>query len=279
VRLALALVVLAGCDRLLGVDPLQVPGDGQRGDSAGDAVTPHDEDGDGIDDSIDLCPADFDQTMPQPDRDRDGVGDACDPHPDLPIDHLAYFDPLLTFDAWETVAGGWSASGDAVTATPTLGNQLALLDLGVAGGRVFASPTIEVWVQSGNTVATGWDAGVYMPTAASTGALPPGAACYYNSVQQAAIFFEKRPVVGEGTEFPTMLFGNAPLRLALEGDSEMIGGVAGGPVLCVGQETGGIEGIATNPSDTQPIAMGRVGLYVYNGGATITSVTVIESHP
>jgi hypothetical protein len=59
-----------------------------------DAITGHDEDGDGIPDALDNCPhvANPDQT----DRDGDGVGDACDPNPDTPTEHFALFDPLLT---------------------------------------------------------------------------------------------------------------------------------------------------------------------------------------
>jgi hypothetical protein len=53
----------------------------------------HDEDGDGVFDLCDNCPADsnVDQSV---DADADGVGDVCDPLPGLFGDRIVFFDPF-----------------------------------------------------------------------------------------------------------------------------------------------------------------------------------------
>lgn len=54
------------------------------------AVTPHDEDGDGIDDACDVCPNVSDPA--QADSDGDKVGDACDPAPAIAKQRVWFFD-------------------------------------------------------------------------------------------------------------------------------------------------------------------------------------------
>lgn len=71
------------------------PVEADAGDSpdARVCLTPagHDEDGDGVDDACDVCPALVDD---QADGDGDGVGDACDPKPAIASERLAFFDPF-----------------------------------------------------------------------------------------------------------------------------------------------------------------------------------------
>lgn len=76
--------LLAGCGRL--------DFTARGADASADTVTGHDEDGDGIPDSIDPCPWVAGDMM---DSDGDGVGDACDPDPGQP-DTLALFAPLTS---------------------------------------------------------------------------------------------------------------------------------------------------------------------------------------
>ena len=82
--------------------------------AAPDAVTGHDEDGDGVPDVIDVCPhvADPDQL----DTDGDGIGDACDPEPTNPRQKLALFATLQPDDQPLTLngTGTWTQDTDSV---------------------------------------------------------------------------------------------------------------------------------------------------------------------
>ncbi|MBZ0233991.1 MAG: thrombospondin type 3 repeat-containing protein [Deltaproteobacteria bacterium] len=80
----------------------------------------HDEDGDGIDDALDNCPQSAnaqqrDLGEVNNGREADGVGDICDPDPDLPGNSILLFDGMyagLVPGRW--VATGASASGDSL---------------------------------------------------------------------------------------------------------------------------------------------------------------------
>jgi hypothetical protein len=103
VRFAL-MILLAGCGRL--------DFTARGADAAVDAITGHDEDGDGIPDSFDPCPwVAGDMT----DSDGDGVGDACDPDPGQ-HDTLVLFAPL-TADLpvpFSDGIGSWTQRADTL---------------------------------------------------------------------------------------------------------------------------------------------------------------------
>jgi len=80
VRVVALLFALAACGRLDFAE--------RTFDAASDTVTGHDEDGDGIPDSLDPCPHVAGTTL---DTDSDGVGDDCDPNPTTPSEHWVLF--------------------------------------------------------------------------------------------------------------------------------------------------------------------------------------------
>lgn len=97
--LAIGAAALAGCGRV-GFDPVGLDPGGADA-SAACVEAGHDEDGDGIDDACDTCPHLADPG--QADRDADRVGDRCDPRPDLPGEHILFFDPFTELRAdWST---------------------------------------------------------------------------------------------------------------------------------------------------------------------------------
>src|SRR5512143_4267432 len=94
----MACIVLAGCGRL-------------DFDTRTQCLTMlHDEDGDGIDDSCDVCPHVPDPA--QADADGDGVGDPCDPEPSIPHQSIVLFDPFTALDPAWTQLGPASVVGD-----------------------------------------------------------------------------------------------------------------------------------------------------------------------
>ena len=103
--MVVVVVAIAGCGRI-DFDA--------TGSSDATTATGHDEDGDGVPDSIDDCPCIADPQ--QLDSDGDGVGDACDPEPMNPRQHLALFASMQPTDQPFTLGGDgtWTQEADAV---------------------------------------------------------------------------------------------------------------------------------------------------------------------
>lgn len=111
-------LAVTGCNGVFGLAHVSVAADAVVTDATpicwNPLATTHDEDGDGIADNCDNCPADVNPG--QEDSDGDGVGDACDPHPGI-ADQIELFDPLLSDANWmpETgflIGGTWVLGAD-----------------------------------------------------------------------------------------------------------------------------------------------------------------------
>ncbi len=96
----IAVALCAGCGRL-GFD---APIDSSIG---------HDEDGDGVPDTFDVCPH---IPGPQLDTDHDGVGDDCDPEPTNPRQRIALFAAMTPDDQPFSFrgSGDWTQRADAM---------------------------------------------------------------------------------------------------------------------------------------------------------------------
>lgn len=116
-------------------------------DGSSDALAGHDEDGDGIPDSIDPCPhVAGDRT----DTDGDGVGDACDPNPTSPTEHWLLFATMQAGDtAFDDIAGA-TQEADSLRFTTnnspalTIALDKARIDLGWTANAVVGSSQHQI---------------------------------------------------------------------------------------------------------------------------------------
>lgn len=115
--------------------------DDARRDTGGSSMPTGDQDGDGIDNTVDNCPHMFNAT--QPDADADGVGDACDPRPGTGGDKL-YAIGLFTssFGDWvpDAIANWTLADGFVTTAEAVVDSTSARISLTAAAPR----PTLQL---------------------------------------------------------------------------------------------------------------------------------------
>ncbi|MBA3391464.1 MAG: hypothetical protein H0T89_02415 [Deltaproteobacteria bacterium] len=262
-RRLLWFLVLAGCDQVLGLgDP----------PDAAPPLAMHDEDLDGFDDSIDVCPGVLDD---QRDGDDDRVGDACDPHPTSPTDRLRLFASFDTFTGWSSRAGDWMPVDGGLQVSSVANSQLTVLELGELVDPTILA-TLDVVVQE---QALAHRAGVYLITSLdNTGVFPPGLTCYYDGATAHLGLWDHRtdPLVPYGGSAAPVGW---PLHFMLQASTSSMT-TTGGPPRCAatflptGEEVSRVP--AGNPA---PIARAQVALWTQNGGATFGSVTVYDRKP
>ena len=285
------LVALAGCDRFLQLSTVHAFDAAEVDATVDVAPANHDEDGDGIDDNFDNCPADANAN--QADLDGDRVGDVCDPHPTLPIDRIRYFDSFRTLDTskWLIGGGDWVAGADAVVQDfgskgVGIGNATLLLDLGVE----LVDPSIEVHIATiGEDPMCGFDGTCAMECAGAelvTGGSAPeydGRFCYAQPAMAQFWAYQVADMADGGSfgEITTLSGAADPIRVVDQASVEQAGDSQSpsGPPTCFAWRAD-----VTTP-DTKTLAagnaipMGRVALYTYFATATFTSVTVFDRAP
>ena len=148
-------IALAGCGRYHFANLPDGATDATR--DTVDALTGHDEDGDGIPDSIDPCPH---LAGDATDTDGDGVGDACDPEPTLPNEHWILFatmqpgdQPFDDASAFEQKADSLHIIGDVQPViTRTFGT--VRVDIGFTVNALTAAAQHQVAAGLDNSMAS-----------------------------------------------------------------------------------------------------------------------------
>jgi hypothetical protein len=220
----------------------------------------HDEDGDGIADGCDNCPAV--QNDDQASMDEDGVGDLCDPRPQDAGDRIAFFDPFESrTESWQPYGDGvWSVSGEArQTDTEQDGTFVLLQDF--ENATMQTSFTGQTPMAPGDTPSI---VGVYVriPAGQEVAKPIPGVLCHsYRKSGGIILKVEGAPEATPSDFEPFEDGAEVHLQLSARG-------------VCTGRRD-------ELPSRTVEIALtkasGEIGLYTHNSEARFRFVTVIES--
>jgi hypothetical protein len=243
-----ALIAAASCEGVFGI---------HHGDIF------HDEDADGVDDSVDNCPADAnnDQTLAE----NQHVGSACafgsgdygsaffDAFPGPAADNLMQ-------PGWQVFDGDWTHGSDTWDLPTALASQRYLFYQ--AGTAYDDSAIVEVHVSVGasNTSSgVGVYAGIPAPVSSSQ---PPGVVC---QVRQMAGVFEVNTFDGSGTSIANAQ-GSATVG---PGDDVRIVVTAAGD--CRLSVNGGDDVVI---HDLAPTGSGYVGLWTDSGTASYDSIVV-----
>jgi hypothetical protein len=263
------LLALAGCDRVFAFDEVHTATADARRDANLCGGIDHDEDGDGIADSCDDCPADANPD--QLDDDGDGVGDICDPHRMDNKDRLAHFDPFVTPDtAWSAIgAPTWTYGTDSVSVDATNAATIFVLAL------PYTNPTIELVADGQQTVPLevtnvgGW---TDIPTTTAN-THPSGLICDYNinrsngATTNGVVLANENNGSAVETAYANLIDGNK-MWMWIQADS-----------VCSAQRSPATRVSARLMVPFVTPATSTVGLWADGTPATFYSVTVIEYLP
>ena len=247
-RAALLVLSCAACDgspAIVGDAPLPLP------------CTPAgtDEDGDGIDDACDNCPADANAA--QENGDGDELGDACDPDPVHAREHLALFDGFTGASRWRATGTAWTIADSALLPPSAPGTH------GYVHENVFTNATIVVHLRELATTAgsiTIVGDVVRHPDDGITCAIVVAA-------DDDVLAVEYDPYEGPPTTRTQLFAASAdPTRLELQTHTG----------LCRAQ-TSGLVATVTHP-EARLGTIGDVGLQVQDATVIIDSVMVIGTY-
>jgi hypothetical protein len=293
----LALVTLAGCHHVFGVEPVDAPVPDASVDAAIDAVAPDagpptrgtvvpgtcwgdpqvikDEDNDAVTDGCDNCPAraNVDQT----DADRDGVGDVCDPHPALAVERIAFFEGNNAAPAGTPVTGMWAHNGSSGFLQQDT-SQRSLYALRTIP-ETFRAPVVDVQVAQvvpfASMAEVVYSVGVqaYAVPADFGMALPDALRCAATISTTKADFARLDRVRAKNvqTSAQSQLDAMAQpyvVRLATKA------AVDAAPTCAVASSTTAITSLVAQPDDPELVS---IGLWTTNASANFQSITVFES--
>ena len=148
-RALVALVLLGGCDRLLGTDRIATSFDA----SPDQRITTHDEDSDGRLDDADNCP--MDTNADQSDAEADMVGDVCDTRSTV-LDRIALFSGFTTEDTSSWMTNNASLEPDNYR---LLGNGYLHASITGTGLQLAANMTVPAMNPSDGSIFIGDIAG------------------------------------------------------------------------------------------------------------------------
>jgi hypothetical protein len=254
----LVLVACAGCDKLFGVNHVDLRGDGLREDGeTADADIPTclggDEDCDGLKNFEDFCPGDFDTKQ---DDDADGVGNACDPDT-----FGAEGNDIAFFDGFEDASGSWS-----IKSGPW---QL--------GTGVFVQPQIaDALVEKQVNLKYPW-AEVVVPHLATSG---NGSITIYGFAQGSDLRCKLTRRSSDGAEFLEIsgLLIQPPKEVQLTGTGtlRLTGGQRqDGVFYCRARHGTNFDAEVANAM-AGPVTIDKVGISTSSASVTISSVTLFK---
>ena len=285
VALSAVTLALAGCDYLFQLDPLPRPNDASTIDVAAGCFSTDDgdEDLDLTPNGCDKCPLISDN---QADSDGDGVGNACDANPTMPLEQIAFFHPMTKFNPVEWAAygphsSGWMDNENGIQQADKGNDSLVQTYLRVAG-RTFDQPMVHVMLLSSGPDDDAGDrsaAAVYVISGddTSTG-LPPGFLCgleYPDALlPTGAQAFAQ--IVGKGT---MRVSGDAPPALLTI--STLVPGAAADvdimPSCEVAPDAGG--SFTFTAADKLRPEQVTVGVWTMNTASTFIGMFVTERRP